>query len=221
MTKKNELYHFGVKGQKWGLRQWQNKDGSLTEAGRKHYGYGDVKDTILYRSKYSNKMSSSFDKLYGAYATHPITSRIKGTKAYKRTDDASGEYLNAAKKVRNANKKLDEYKKDPNYRKNVVKGYQKDFDDASKKQETLDEEWMNIKQMYKQTGKSSLDRVINNFIGESKEVKAYKKAYDEWSKKQDALDEVFDDVREIYKETGSNAVSRILNNIKYEDKKKG
>lgn len=37
---KNELYHFGVKGQKWGLRQWQNKDGSLTEAGRKHYGYG-------------------------------------------------------------------------------------------------------------------------------------------------------------------------------------
>lgn len=32
---KNELYHFGVKGMKWGIRRYQNKDGSLTSAGRK------------------------------------------------------------------------------------------------------------------------------------------------------------------------------------------
>lgn len=33
-----ELYHFGIKGQKWGRRRWQNEDGSLTEAGRRRYG---------------------------------------------------------------------------------------------------------------------------------------------------------------------------------------
>lgn len=34
----NELYHYGVKGQKWGVRRYQNLDGTLTSAGKRHYG---------------------------------------------------------------------------------------------------------------------------------------------------------------------------------------
>jgi hypothetical protein len=33
-----ELYHYGIKGQKWGRRRYQNEDGSLTSAGKQRYG---------------------------------------------------------------------------------------------------------------------------------------------------------------------------------------
>ena len=36
-TRQGELYHHGIKGQKWGVRRFQNKDGSLTPAGEKRY----------------------------------------------------------------------------------------------------------------------------------------------------------------------------------------
>lgn len=61
--------HHGIKGQKWGLRRYQNPDGSLTEAGKKRYSYGydsDYKDGALRRKarKADEKTVKDLEKTY-------------------------------------------------------------------------------------------------------------------------------------------------------------
>lgn len=79
-----ELQHHGIKGQKWGIRRFQNKDGSLTRKGRLRYQDNDVDksslkqttrngetieflkkpDSLMSRflSKYSKRISENLDK---------------------------------------------------------------------------------------------------------------------------------------------------------------
>ncbi len=41
----NELYHHGIKGQRWGVRRFRNEDGTLTNAGKRRYGENlDIND---------------------------------------------------------------------------------------------------------------------------------------------------------------------------------
>lgn len=41
LYEQNYLAHFGVKGQRWGVRRFQNEDGSLTSAGKERYSKGN------------------------------------------------------------------------------------------------------------------------------------------------------------------------------------
>lgn len=54
----DELLHYQVKGAKWGVRRWQNLDGSLTPEGRIHYGIGPARGT---RPDYTNEAIDDFE----------------------------------------------------------------------------------------------------------------------------------------------------------------
>lgn len=53
MSNTDILVHHGILGMKWGVRRYQNKDGSLTAEGRKRYG----------RSSYTKPIRSLIDSL--------------------------------------------------------------------------------------------------------------------------------------------------------------
>ena len=61
----NELYHHGIKGQRWGIRRFQNKDGSLIKSNKKSVkGKYDISEgTTLYRAD-SDPTEKFMDRKY-------------------------------------------------------------------------------------------------------------------------------------------------------------
>lgn len=51
----DELYHHGIRGQKWGIRRYQNPDGTLTAEGKARYGEGGTA-TGRQRARFLNRL---------------------------------------------------------------------------------------------------------------------------------------------------------------------
>lgn len=88
------LYHYGIAGQKWGNRRFQNQDGSLTAEGRARYGVGE---RIYGKGRFGNN----------GYVSRSTKNADKGSAAYK----ANKAY----------DKKIEDYYNKASVGKNVVK----------------------------------------------------------------------------------------------------
>ena len=82
---RDELYHHGIKGQKWGVRRFQNEDGTLTEKGKKRYAIAEKR--LNNREKYITKRYS-IDRLASRLGTaHNIMNAGQVDAAVKRVRD--------------------------------------------------------------------------------------------------------------------------------------
>ena len=97
----NDLYHFGIKGQKWGLRRYQNEDGTLTPAGKKRYS----RDA---REKEFNKYDEASGKYYKQSKKNGRTDLEADPNRYvtedlNRSKRLVDETTNMARNLKNAN----------------------------------------------------------------------------------------------------------------------
>lgn len=90
IEKKEEyLEHHGVKGQHWGVRRYQNADGSLTAQGKARYG-DKVEKKLQSATKWENKAINAKTGIGRSLATSvAVNKRFKADKA---ADKATGDY---------------------------------------------------------------------------------------------------------------------------------
>ncbi len=96
----NELYHYGTPGMKWGVRKYQNYDGSLTQEGLERYRQaGEVYDQrkAKYKAIKKDKTASSYDKRLAKAkmkeAKREMNTRYKNLKQLKLADKGKIRYL--------------------------------------------------------------------------------------------------------------------------------
>ncbi len=104
-----ELYHHGVKGQKWGVRRYQNANGSLTAAGKKRIQQREPDDIVIKKGSQLNNVGSKEKLKLRGGVTAGIAIVPGGAVIYprKRSDNE---------------KKLFVYKEDDSHDKNVYEG---------------------------------------------------------------------------------------------------
>lgn len=59
------LYHYGTLGQKWGIRRYQNPDGTLTEAGKRRYWGSGSDYTYVGRKRYIKDLVKDYNQING------------------------------------------------------------------------------------------------------------------------------------------------------------
>ena len=90
----NSLKHYGILGMKWGVRRYQNADGTLTEAGKKRQAKKDTKWAYKNEEKLRSKAYKSSKKELKSYQKELLQQEGAVTKSGKLSAKTINSYNN-------------------------------------------------------------------------------------------------------------------------------
>lgn len=100
----NELYHYGVKNMHWGVRRWQNEDGSYKPGGAEHYYtptkkdqkklYKDISKATKRSKSYVEAIDKQIDKVMTESKRKDLSEKLKKYDdiTYNKLDKAVDDY---------------------------------------------------------------------------------------------------------------------------------
>lgn len=84
VSSEDDLCHFGIKGQKWGIRRFQNEDGTLTKEGKQRYRVNSVGEYRKKQLEGGKSIADSASNITGK--TADIIRRKRNKEAYNVSD---------------------------------------------------------------------------------------------------------------------------------------
>lgn len=185
----NELYHHGIKGQRWGVRRYQNLDRTLTPEGKIRYGKSHPYPEVHTNKRYQRALDkdidfSSLDKSEKAKKEASLMKRWymdveewdklsdrerdQVIRLQKKIEAKSGNFYEG-KGVSDAFKKgLNDYDKALEERERIFQSHRKMKDEMAKADEDFrsgkisEKEWLKINDKYFDANKSSYLDAINS-----------------------------------------------------------
>lgn len=197
-VKHGELMHFGIKGQKWGVRRYQNPDGSLTPEGKKRYLNSDGTFTKEGKELLFKKASESKNLWYGdnknREKSYKANEQIKNAIKSSMTDSDKKLLKEKYDKWQELGKKLNSSKESKSFEDS--KEYNSMLNEATKK--TLDyikktKLDSNDEKLYYKVfdhfiyDKGLYDRYEKSYLNNNSVQKEYRKAFDDYIKTSEKI----------------------------------
>lgn len=201
----NELYHYGVKGMKWGKRKARYDDSYSSQLRSAKAAYKSQK----------RKIDSEYIKAGERYDIDTKGGRIQSKRADDAFDRATDKWLADRKSAKADYKQSKQLIKDTN-----IKNYRNKIDEAEKASNIADMKWNEVNEQYKSLGKTRVTRMINAMRNKTDAAKAYNKNYDEASSLDDIASDKWYEANRAYIKTGRNRIEAIINNVSYDMRKR-